>query len=928
MPVCPERLKKILSAGDLKAVCRLFKGATEPERQAVAPIVSDWCKRLHLNWKAQFDRKAEAEVKRTGPTPNWYQAMPAASAAALACANISEIKSLGTQANVPPEAAEEILSERRPPWLDEYVELLSGGELRAWGANWKTVRALVRAGLCQPPKHDNYVLDALNGIWPAYEANKTPPKLVDLLLQERDWLEQDFWRLFELDGNGEVSLANSDKYSKSAYQTWSDALVELSRRQILSRERLLDASLAALSRDFIQFRAGWFSRFHEALAPTPAERVERVKHYLLLLGSNIPPTVAFALNAIVIVHKVKPLPAAELVGALQPALSARGKAVVKTAIQLLRNAAGRDPLAGLEVCLAVMPALLNEAADVQKAVFDLLEAHAQPGDPALASKLEEYQGAVVPSLKNRLKPWLNGKDSRAAQPSKSETTVAGKPVLSRINPHRAIEPLRNLEDLIHLAGVVLEDPASPDEIERVLDGVSRLCDQRPKDFQDRSGPLRKRALQKRDGRQGDYVSRPVLERQLAMFLLTWIDGKDAFTETPEQVSCGQNQYAFLFRRLEVLGHRVASQQALPLLSAPTHAGGWIEPCALAERWLQWQKAGLKLDLEEQVLALLRLSPEGREKAIILAKKLSGEVGEALRFALGDKVTMGKTPALWLAAWRSRQPYGDLPEFESKYPRLGPDAGTGAQYTWEVRAERNKFLDRKWTSLKLKLQTKPACPKALSIAFLPVLFHGPIETSEEGKKELIRWAAQLWPANREAMFARASTRLEIAVDYADAMDRELCAYVEPLVDWHTELRPMACLSLALSLAAEENSLRGHAQDGLIAAISEGRLDVDLLGSTMARLLETGINRFMRWAKALGEVARVSPLHANAVINLIAKVLGGDPAKAPRNLSALLEVLFELLCETNQRLDDKRTREYLSGLSMGGKTAKLVKQVLAI
>ena len=38
------------------------------------------------------------------------------------------------------------------------------------------------------------------------------------------------------------------------------------------RQRLLDASLAALARDFSTYRAGWFSRFHESLAPTDDER--------------------------------------------------------------------------------------------------------------------------------------------------------------------------------------------------------------------------------------------------------------------------------------------------------------------------------------------------------------------------------------------------------------------------------------------------------------------------------------------------------------------------------------------------------------------------------------------------------------------------------------------------------------------------------
>ena len=61
---------------------------------------------------------------------------------------------------------------------------------------------------------------------------------------------------------------------------------------------LLDASLEALSRDFVQMRSGWFSRFHEELKPSLDERAARVDRYLLLLGSTIAPTVSFAVKAL------------------------------------------------------------------------------------------------------------------------------------------------------------------------------------------------------------------------------------------------------------------------------------------------------------------------------------------------------------------------------------------------------------------------------------------------------------------------------------------------------------------------------------------------------------------------------------------------------------------------------------------------------
>jgi hypothetical protein len=926
MPLPVEKLQKILRDGDLSAVCTFFEGTTEQERKTVAPAVMDWCNLLTSHWRGQFNKKAAAEVEKAGPIENWFELMPAAHAAALASATLAEFKSLVFHARIPPEAAVAILANRRPPWLDDYAELLCEGELRTLGGNWKRTRALVRAGLCRPPRHDNYVLEAINCIWPRYERGQVPPRLADLLLKEQDWLETDFWRLFELDGNGEVSLANHEKYGKSM-NGWSEGLRELSSRGVLSRDRLLDASLEALSRDFIQFRAGWFSRFHEALEPTPDERAARIDAYLRLLASSIPPTVAFAVNAVAIVEKTHPSSAAKLIGALQPALSAKAKAVTKSAVQLLAAAAAREPASKPAICIAALPALLNEATDVQKAVFDLLDRHGTKEDAELCAKVGELQAAVAASLKTRLASWL-GTSSVHPKPAsvQREPAIRPKP-LSRIDPARAIEPLTNLDDLLHAAAAMLEEPADPNEIERVLDGVSRLCDQHPEDFDRRTGPLRKRALKKRDN-PGATFPGPALDRALAMFFLTWITGAEEFTGKAKELARGQNQYAFLIRRLVALGCFVCSRSPMPLLSAPTHLGGWIEPCALVARWLAWQEARLKMDEHEQVLALLRLAPEGRDKALGAAKALKGESGRALQFALGDAHKIENNTALWLAAWRSRKPHGDLPEFEAKYPRLGPDAGLAAQYSWLAGSRRHESANSAWTHLEFELTTEPPCPKKVDDTLLPVLFHGPRVTSDEGEKNMIRWAAQLWPANREAMFAYACTRLEAAVDYADATDREYCAYVEPLAEPHTELGPMACLALALALAAEDNALRGHGQDGLIAAIGEGRLDVNELGPTMARLLDTGTNKFSRWARTMRETARVSPAHTRTVADLLARTLHGDPAKAPRDVSALLDLLFELLSETGDKLNDDHARDYLAALPFGGKTAKLSKQILAL
>src|SRR5262249_12179680 len=133
-----------------------------------------------------------------------------------------------------------------------------------------------------------------------------------------------------------------------------------------------------------------------------------------------------------------------------------------------------------------------------------------------------------------------------------------------------------------------------------------------------------------------------------------------------------------------------------------------------------------------------------------------------------------------------------------------------------------------------------------------------------------------------------------------------------------MRDMARLLLAIGLAAKEPGERGLATDACIAAISDGRLDGALLGSTLGRLWPSGLVTLNRWADSLGEVARTSLLHAEILRSTIDVALHADLQKPPKDLSALLGLLLELVHETGGAVSDA-TRTALSSLSGSSKAS---------
>jgi hypothetical protein len=140
--------------------------------------------------------------------------------------------------------------------------------------------------------------------------------------------------------------------------------------------------------------------------------------------------------------------------------------------------------------------------------------------------------------------------------------------------------------------------------------------------------------------------------------------------------------------------------------------------------------------------------------------------------------------------------------------------------------------------------------------------------------------------------------------------------------------MALLLLTLGLAAKQASEYGLATDALIAAIDDGRIDGLLLGGSMRALLSSGLIKPTRWAKTLSDAARVSPLHARTIAHAIQIAMAEGLADPPRDLLSLLELLKELLVQSGETVSPQSLRTWLEGWKTSGKTAKVVKDLLAL
>ncbi|MCK4708668.1 MAG: hypothetical protein KAU21_08630, partial [Gammaproteobacteria bacterium] len=591
---------------------------------------------------------------------------------------------------------DKVVRDRKPEWLTDLVKHDLEKEFGRF--DWSLVYGWVCDGLCEPldtPGYYEQFSMAFHG-WEYNEEDKYVP-ISQALASQPTLLEREVWGLFK---HYTLSFQNDwnedNKNAPANYETWPKALVKLSQQELLDRARLLDESLAALDREFEPHVKSGFHKFHVLLSPENDEIAQRKTHYLELLSQPVGHVISFAIKMLKKLEKKKQLTLSELLPHVSPVFSLASKTQAIEVIKMLRrlasNEEGHDDKQ-IDICLN---ALSHENIDVQDHALSLIETiHART--PQTINNIEHYLDFLHPSLKSRLLA-LSGVPSEYTDNAFSSEELENnwQDVITKIknltaeqqqrlglsdylkpsfktsfppplplkvntdffNDNERIEPIQTVEELILAVSHAVEVVDSADEVERILDGISRLCDQHPADFSIRTEALKKRIAdpaysETARGLVGGYDG---ITRPLNDLLHTWLTGN---LYRSAAVNLGVHE--FIENRLQQLSERVAEQITAPLLAFPTHQMGWIAPWEFVQRVLSWQTKSLTLDRHDLIQALLRLSFIGREQALVAAEKINDNYhGVLIRWALGSSrgpETKDRNDTdLWVTASRCRFVY--------------------------------------------------------------------------------------------------------------------------------------------------------------------------------------------------------------------------------------------------------------------------------
>lgn len=881
--VATSPLETCIRAGDLAGTIALLRDLDRAQRASQASSLrklakrvkaANWDPKLSLWWGGRSSQEQTA----------------AAQAAIFFCGNNTD------------RAENWAYHDQLYPFLDllapDELKLLASDLIQVQPVYFSVVQRLVNDGLSVRPDSDSYII----GLISLPQFNRGSRSAV-LACVEADpgLLDGPLLRIFDVEGDGDSNMAAIEKYTFAEQDTWSFALLELVARGQLSRTVLLDKTLGTLERDWPQFRAGWFSRFHDRLAPTAEEMAPFAARYLGLCHSRIAPTVTLALAAAAVLLKSGVVHPAQLCEALAPVMSSGVKGQVEGALKLLDQAVSISRDLAPDASSLALRGFAHAAPDLHKKIIARLSMWGIP--ESAREELETMLPHVAAVHRDALAKLMGVAAPQVAAAPETDAVPAG--VVAPLDPSRRLARIDDAGELLQALAYVFENGIDTDQFERALEALVRMAPALP-DQRAQFSPVIKRATKVLNTDKD-------VARALAWLVLAVFDDVRC-SANAKPTAAGE-----LYRRVSDLSSLAALRTGLMPLSSPTHMRGFIDPAELVERIGLHQQAKVQSSVDEQVRALLRLAPGCGGEALTAARSLNQTpLVQALRYALGDDIAPGTERALFIAAARIRHPGADDVRLLDAYGCCGPDAARAARYSWQIAV--------RYDHPRLEYALEPALADA-EPSFGAAIRHACSSSYEGfwGQREDVLWyAASMLPSSLDAYFANGLLQIGNNLDWWEAQWQNR-AYLALLIDRATPVGPIGVKLLACALGGKEPGQTAMAIDAFVVVVLEQRTQPALVAQEIRAILPSGLGKCSRYAKSLASAARAHPAMPAVVCDVLGTVLDSGEGAPPKDAGALLELLLELTL-ANGLVLPVATRDMVARLKLSGKGKAAQKDLL--
>ncbi|PQO28836.1 DUF6493 family protein [Blastopirellula marina] len=890
----------------------------------------------------------------------------------------------------------QIMADRRPPWLDAWVSEMTKPDWHNITSSFWVL--LYQHGLISPADHNTLqVCVAGHGLPRAFELQR---EATQKALREIPEIVE---RIYNIPSDPQAHIIPKE---------WEPVISWLNAEGLLDSERLVAAALAALAEPLNQSERNCCVIFAKAAIGKPTPKSRKVSlafqsQWIGMLSDAQAVVAGFALDHLLQIEKLGKLNASDVVVEIPSLFQHKPKGHARKAVALLGRLAKSaelrpDAVRGLTFALA------HPAKEVQEEAIEQLAIYLENSDDDAIDAIRLHTETVAPTLRARLETLLpNAPAELSAEPetlavsglgelsdrladvsqdaaslfhlhealSARDSGQLAEPGCWRMNQIRVLDnyeeipPIESIDELVQVTSAAVESCECPDTLERVVDGIVRLCNERPKHFKSLTQALRKRAcqpimLRPLRGIVGGYVG-----ESMTRIIGAWLKEKGFLRDllTPN----GFPPAEFLWEVAERLLHG----KAYPLLSTPTHRGGWIDPRVWIHRLSAAEESAAELLESDLVRSLLRLAPDRRDEAWHLVAEgtcpVSARVKHLVQIAiepvdsLDDFKLDDRWPVpVWMAAIRARDPWIDLasylpPEEIAQVPielwRL-PDVFRPANYQWKateaikgggrylrpikmsaVAEEDRNPLEAEVNQLRTSLNSEPLNPEnimtilAIGKAEQQLSKHWECLTVQLNNLKvshapayLYPYLATLWPMKLDWYWGRSTLCLVDRIESGSSVEERYAQFLLPLFEPDRCVTTMAARALWIATASKDSNAKTMATEVWIELMNSDRCHTSLLVDAWDNVFEGGWMKLSRVAEVLTEASAAGPLPAWITAKLISTFLARHD-ELPRDAAKLLELLDEchqrLGLAVNQPLHDK-----LSAIK-SGKAKQVAKSLLA-
>lgn len=768
-------------------------------------------------------------------------------------------------------------------------------------------------------------------------------------------------------------------YNLFTAKSWQAVIEWAASEGLVDKSRLLAACLSALDRTSNQTERNGALILIKCINADAETLADQLANWLRLVTDDQPAVAGFAITQLQTLEKAKRIDAEGAIAVLPHAFNHSIKSHALNAVKLLSRLAMQKSLRR-QAIEAVAAGLMHPNKDVQAAAIETLQKHLQPTDEEalriIAGSVESVSQTLRKEVEALAATSASREDTTREDNRYADTQVADLDSLAvrastlaaevrqrfrideaisaasegRIDEHcrwrmmdvcvlnqaAPIEPIRTVEELVDVTASAVEQCDDPDTADRVLSGITRLCDQRTVNFEALTKPLAERACVYFMNRPNRGIVGGFLGNGFSNLIAAWLGGEQDEDACPlrDPINC----------YLVEIEQRVRTGKSFSLFSEATHQGGWIDPRIWVDRIRTYVESNEECLESDLVRSLLRLTPDGRSEAWQRCDDLPKKWKMLTSVALGGSVVLDDSWSanVWFTALRARDPWIDLSK-EIRKEELDavpeqwlelPDVVYPSNYQWRVNpvskssSRRGLVSASPMQSLENATQKLDAQRAQLTEQLLnPSAASDDLEqlmsalTNLEGRQQtcglftaelhqlrvypapgyIYPYFATQWPLKLDWYWCLATNCLSRRVESGSSVEERYSQFFLPMLDSYRTLCSMSARALWIASVSKDTNARSMAVEVWITLIGDDRCDVETLLAALAEVAEGGWVKFNRIGELMTEVSRVSPQHAY----LVASVLEGllccldIPAK---DIAKLLEPLNECCEQLGRSIGD--------------------------